>query len=358
MADDKDKSSQTEEPTQRRLDEAAKHGDIVKSQEVTTFVALLGGTITIAIFGRSTAEGFVRVFQQFLREPDQIAVNSAGVMSLFHDTIWALFGLLAPVFASIAAIALAGHVLQSRPSIALDRIKPNFEKLSPLSGLKRLFGLEGVTNLGKGIIKIAIVGSVLWTVLWPQRGKLEGFLGHSPAELAGDMTALMMKILIASLSVLPVIALLDYLLQHYRFMQRNRMSKQEIKEEYRQTDGDPAVKAKVKQIRMERSRRRMMAQVPQATVIITNPTHYAVALKYESGKMAAPVCVAKGMDALALKIREVAQEHDIPIVENPPLARALYAAIDLDEPVPAEHFKAVAQVIGYVMRLTGKMRPN
>src|SRR6201985_2376928 len=124
------------------------------------------------------------------------------------------------------------------------------------------------------------------------------------------------------------------------------MSKQEVKEEFRQSDGDPQIKAKIRQIRIERSKRRMMAAVPGATVIITNPTHYAVALKYESGKMAAPVCVAKGVDALALKIREVAQEHDIPVVENPPLARALYAAIDLDEPVPAEHFKAVAQVIG------------
>ena len=159
-------------------------------------------------------------------------------------------------------------------------------------------------------------------------------------------------------SVLAVMAVLDYVLQRYRFLQRNRMSKQEIKEEYRQTEGDPAVKAKVKQIRIERSRRRMMAAVPQATVVIMNPTHYAVALKYESGKMAAPVCVAKGVDALALKIREVAEEHDVPVIENPPLARALYATVEIDEPVPAEQYKAVAQVIGYVMKLTGKIRQN
>ena len=187
-----------------------------------------------------------------------------------------------------------------------------------------MVGLDGLTNLGKGILKIAIVGSVVWTVLWPERGNLENFLGHGPGEIASDMMYLMMKILIAALSVLAVIAVLDYAYQRYRFMERNRMSKQEIKEEYRQTDGDPAVKAKIKQIRIERSRRRMMAAVPEATVIITNPTHYAVALKYESGKMAAPICVAKGMDAMALKIREVAQEHEIPIVEKPASgARAL-----------------------------------
>jgi flagellar biosynthetic protein FlhB len=194
--------------------------------------------------------------------------------------------------------------------------------------------------------------------LWPERGNLEGLLTHGPEQIASDMIYLIMKLLIATLSILAVIAVLDYALQRFRFLQRNRMSKQEIKEEYRQTEGDPAVKAKVKQIRQERARRRMMAAVPEATVVIMNPTHYAVALKYESGKMAAPICVAKGVDALALKIREVAEEHEVPVVENPPLARALYATVEIDEQVPAEQFKAVAQVIGYVMKLTGKIRPN
>ncbi len=156
--------------------------------------------------------------------------------------------------------------------------------------------------------------------------------------------------------MLAVIAAADYLLQRYRFIQRNRMSKQEIKDEFRQSEGDPIIKAKVRQIRAERAKKRMMAEVPKATVVIMNPTHFAVALKYESGKMAAPVCVAKGMDSLALKIREVAEENDVPVVENAPLARALYATVELDEAVPAEHYKAVAQVIGYVMRLTGQIR--
>jgi len=159
----------------------------------------------------------------------------------------------------------------------------------------------------------------------------------------------------AALSALAVIAGLDYFWQRMRFLSRNRMSKQEIKEEYRQNEGDPAIKAKVRQIRQERAKKRMMAAVPEATVVIMNPTHYAVALKYESGKTEAPICVAKGIDALALRIRAVAEENDVPVVENPPLARALHAAVEIDDPVPAEHFKAVAQVIGYVMRLQGKL---
>jgi flagellar biosynthesis protein FlhB len=152
-----------------------------------------------------------------------------------------------------------------------------------------------------------------------------------------------------------VIAGLDYVVQYRRFMQRNRMSRQEIKEEFRQNEGDPAIKARVRQIRQERSRKRMMAAVPEATVVITNPTHYAIALKYESGKTAAPVCVAKGVDQLALRIRAVAEEHAIPVIENPPLARALHASVEVDDAIPPEHYKAVAQVIGYVMRLNGTL---
>jgi flagellar biosynthetic protein FlhB len=252
-------------------------------------------------------------------------------------------------------MALAGHVLQTGFAFSAERLKPDLSKLSPLSGLKRIFGLEGLSNLVKGFLKIAIVGTAVWTTLWPMRGQLTLLLDESTADMAGDMVHLIIRILIAALAVLAVIAVLDYSLQRYRFLQRNRMSKQEVKDEMKQTDGDPAVKARIRKVRIERSRRRMMAQVPEATVVITNPTHYAVALKYESGKMAAPVCVAKGMDALALRIRAVAEEADVPIVENPPLARALYASVELDEAVPPEQYKAVAQVIGYVMRLTGAL---
>jgi flagellar biosynthesis protein FlhB len=266
--------------------------------------------------------------------------------------------LLAPIFAILIGTGLAGHLLQHRPVFSTERLKPDFSKLSLLKGLKRMFGVDGWANLGKGILKILIVGAAVWTTLWPMRGKIEGILTQSPIAVAGDMSDLVIRLMIAALSVLAAVAVLDYMLQRYRFMQRNRMSRQEVKEEYRQSEGDPAVKAKIKQIRMEKSRRRMMAAVPQATVVIMNPTHYAVALKYEQGKMAAPICVAKGTDALALRIRDVAEQNEVPVVENPPLARALYAAIDLDEPVPQEHFKAVAQVIGYVMRLSGQLRPN
>src|SRR3954465_2875624 len=355
MADDQDKSQQTEEPTAKRLEQAREQGDAVKSSEVSTFILLGGGTLAIAMFGKYTAMGLARALSFFLQQPDAISVDGAGLSSVARLLLPQIAMVLGPFFGVMIMAGLAGHVLQSRPGFSFDKIAPDFSKVSPLAGFKRLFGAESWMNLVKGLAKIAIVGIAIWTQLWPERGFLEGILNQSTAAVVGDMSRLLFKVLMASLTALAVIAGLDYFWQRMRWLSRNRMSKQEIKEEYRQNEGDPAIKAKIRQLRHERSRKRMMAAVPKATVVVMNPTHYAVALQYESGKMAAPVCVAKGMDALALRIRAVAEEHDVPVVENPPLARALYAAIEVDEPVPAEHFKAVAQVIGYVFRLQGKM---
>ncbi|HTQ14864.1 MAG TPA: flagellar biosynthesis protein FlhB [Rhizomicrobium sp.] len=358
MAEERDDSQRTEEPTQRRLEQAAEHGDIVKSQEVSAFVLLLGATIAIAMFAPSAARNFAGVFRVFLEQPDRIPVDSGSIMAILSGSVWRLAAILAPVFGVLVAFGLAGHVLQHRPVFSTERIRPDLSKLSLAKGFTRLFGLDGISNLVKGVIKILIVGAAVWTTLWPMRDRLEGILTQTPVAVAADIGELVIRLLVAALAVLAVVAVLDYLLQRYRFLARNRMSRQELKEEFRQSEGDPQIKAKIKQIRAEKSRRRMMAAVPEATVVIMNPTHYAVALKYQSGEMAAPVCVAKGVDALALRIRDVAEEHDVPVVENPPLARALYAAIDLDEPVPPEHYKAVAQVIGYVMRLSGQLRAN
>ncbi len=358
MADEKDKSTQTEEPTQKRLAEAQEHGDVVKSTELSTFVVLAGGTLAVAMFAHSAAVGITTTFRSFLEQPDQIAVSGTDLQVLMHSILWRVAAILGPFFALVMAAGVGGNLIQHRPVFTLDRLKPDFSKLSLTAGLKRMFGMDGISNLLKGVAKIAIVGMAIWTQVWPERNMLESVLEQSPAAVAGDMSHLLFKVLMAALAALAVIAGADYFLQRFRFIQRNRMSKQEIKEEVRQSEGDPAVKAKIRQVRLERSRRRMIAAVPDATVIITNPTHFAVALKYESGKMAAPICVAKGVDALALRIREVAEKHDVPIVENPPLARALHASVEVDQAIPAEHYKAVAQVIGYVMRLSGKMRPN
>jgi flagellar biosynthetic protein FlhB len=360
MADEEDKSQNTEEPTAKRLEQAREAGDIVKSTELNTLILLGGGTLAIAMFGKPMALGLAHAFSAFLEQPDAMSVDGAGLSAVLRVLLVQCATAVGPFFGAMAVAAVAGHLVQGRPSFNFDRIAPDFSKVSPIAGFKRMFGIEGWVNLLKGLCKIAIVGIAIWTQLWPERGKLEVILTQSTAQVVGDMMHLLFKVLMASLAALTVIAGADWFFQRMQWLKRNRMSKQEIKEEYRQNEGDPTIKAKIRQLRQERSKKRMMAQVPSATVVIMNPTHYAVALKYESGKTAAPVCVAKGLDALALKIRAVAEENDVPVIENPPLARALHAAVEIDEPVPPEHFKAVAQVIGYVMRLRGQLpaRPN
>ncbi|HEY0281929.1 MAG TPA: flagellar type III secretion system protein FlhB, partial [Rhizomicrobium sp.] len=302
--------------------------------------------------------GMARTFRVFLAQPDQIGIGPGELLGLMRELLGRLALILGPVFGVMMIAGVAGNMLQHRPVFTFEKIKPSFSKISLLSGFKRLFGVDGFANLFKGMLKIVIVSVAVWTQLWPERGGFETVLQQSPAGVAGDMAHFMFKVLIAALVAMTAIAGADYALQRFQFLKRNRMSKHEIKEEYRQTEGDPMIKAKIRQLRQERARRRMIAAVPEATVVIVNPTHFAVALKYESGKMAAPICVAKGVDALALRIREVAEKHAVPIVENPPLARTLHAAVEVDEPIPPEHYKAVAQVIGYVMRLTGKLRAN
>ncbi len=355
MAEDQDKSQQTEEPTQKRLDQAREQGDTVKSSEVTAFVLLGGGTLAIAMFGQYTATGLAKVLMIFLEQPDAMAVDGAGLAAISRGVLYQMAVTLAPFFGVMMLAAVAGHLVQGLPTFNAGKVAPDFAKVSPVAGFKRLFGPDGWANLLKGLAKMAVVAMAIWTQLWPERSQLEAILTQSTGAVIADMGHLLFKVLIASLLALGVIAGADYFFQRMRWMSRNRMSKQEIKEEYRQNEGDPTIKAKIRQLRHERSRKRMMAAVPGATVVIMNPTHYAVALKYESGQMAAPICVAKGVDALALRIRAVAEENDVAVVENPPLARALHATVEIDEPVPPEHFKAVAQVIGYVMRLQGKL---
>ncbi len=358
MSDDKDPSQQTEQPTAKRLEQAREQGDIVKSMEVSGFIMLAGSTLALMMFAPQTMKGLVGLLTMFLERPDQMAMDPGGLSSLMRGLMFHLGYVLAPLFGVLAIAALAGHVLQGRPGFTPSKLAPDLSKVSPMAGFKRLFGLEGWMNLLKGLAKMAIVGLAVWTQLWPQRGMLESILSQSPGGVVADMGFLLFKVLMAALAALAVIAAADYFLQRFQFMKRNRMSKQEIKEEFRQNEGDPHVKAKIRQLRQDRSRRRMMARVPQATVVIMNPTHYAVALQYESGKTAAPICVAKGLDALALCIRAIAEDNDVPVIENPPLARALHASVEIDEPVPPEHFKAVAQVIGYVFRLQGKIKAN
>ena len=207
-----------------------------------------------------------------------------------------------------------------------------------------------MVNFAKGLVKLALIGAIITLLLWHQRYRLDGLVVTDPVAILPLAQTLSLEMLGTIVAVLALIAAADYLFQYRQWFERQKMSVRELKEEFKQTEGDPAIKAKIRQIRQTRMSKRMMAALPTASVVITNPTHFAVALRYDRG-MNAPVCVAKGVDALARKIREVATEHSIPVVENPPLARALHGTVEIDQEIPPEHYQAVAEVIGYVMRL-------
>jgi flagellar biosynthesis protein FlhB len=346
---DEDLSEKTEDPTQKRLDDALERGDVVKSQEVNTWFIIAGATLALSAFSGSigTMNGSLR---DLLANAHTIRTDGTSLILLVKHIENAVFSAFGIPFLILVIAAICGNVVQHRLVFTSEGLMPKFSKISPWEGAKRLFGKQAWANLLKGLFKLVAIGSVMAIVFWPERHRLDSMVRLDPTSLLDVCRGLSLHLLGTVVAMLAVVAIADYLFQYRTWYERQKMSLQEIKEEFKQTEGDPHIKGRLRQLRDARRKKRMMAAVPTASVVITNPTHFAVALKYDRG-MAAPVCVAKGMDAIALKIREVAKEHDIPVVENPPLARALHATVKIDDEIPVEHYQAVAEVIGYVMRL-------
>jgi flagellar biosynthetic protein FlhB len=356
MAEDQDKSDRTEHPTQKRLDDALQRGDVVKSQEVNTWFIMAGATLVLIGFSSGMGSGLTTTMRGLIANAHQLRVDGKALIWLSGKIGAELIGVLAIPFVLLALAAIGGNLVQHRLVWTTDVLMPKFNRVSPGAGLKRLFSAQALANFAKGLLKLTVVGAVLTALLWPERQRLEGLTLTDPAAILPIVQALSLKLLGAVVAMLAVVAAADYLFQYRQWYSRQKMTLRELKEEFKESEGDPAVKGKLKQTRQQRMRKRMISEVPKATVVITNPTHYAIALQYEKG-MEAPLCVAKGVDALALKIREVAREHSVPIVENPPLARALHATVEVDAPIKPEHYKAVAEVIGFVMKLRRAVRP-
>lgn len=348
MADDTD--DKTEDPTQKRLDDALAKGDVVKSQEVNTWFIIAGATLILSTFSGSIGGGILTPLRNLIANAGQLRADGAALLALSNTLSYAVLGAIGVPLLMLMLAAIAGNMIQHRLVWSSESLTPKFSKVSPGAGLKRIFGKQAVANFAKGVFKLIALGAVMMAVLWPERHRLESFLMFDPSAILGVTTNLTLQLMGAVVAMLAAVAIADYFFQYRQWYQRQRMSLQEIKDEYKQSEGDPHIKGKIRQLRQQRMKKRMMAAVPNASVIITNPTHYSIALSYDRG-MSAPVCVAKGVDNVALKIREVAKKHDIPIVENVPLARALYATVDVDEEIPVEHYQAVAEIIGYVMGL-------
>ena len=347
MADDAE--DKTEEPTQRRIDQAIERGDVATSQEINTFLVLAAFTLALLVAGAGAARTLVLDLRGFLMNL-HLVPEVGGYLAVGRGALLSGLAACAVPVGAVALAGLAGGLMQHRLVFTLEPLMPQWSRVSPMGGIKRVLGIEAAANLVKGLAKVGVVGAVCAAVLWGERDRLDAAARIEPTAILGLIFAIALKLMAGVLAMHAVIAVLDALYARMRWRRRLRMTKQEIKEEHKESDGNPEVKGRIRQLRVSRARKRMMAAVPEATVVLANPTHFSVALRYEPG-MAAPICVAKGVDALALRIRGVAAEHGVPVVENPPLARALYATVQIDDEIPVEHYRAVAEVIGTILRL-------
>lgn len=353
MAEDQDKSQKTEDPTAHRLADAAKKGQVAKSSEVNHVFILSAITFILVFFAPNFARSMASILRVFLEAPHLIQMGEGDLVAFLAGVAVAVVSKLALPILILMVAAVAANLVQAKVAISADSMKPRLSKLSPIKGVIKIVSPKGLVEFGKGIIKISIVGVVVFSIVWPKRDILPQLMTIDLREIFMFVRSIVLQILTAVIIIMIFVAMLDFYYQKYEHKKGLRMSKQDVKDEAKQTDGDPMVKARIRSLRLERGRQRMMQAVPEADVVITNPTHFAVALQYEAKSMEAPKLIAKGVDHLALRIREIAEENGIPVVENPPVARALYATVEVDAEVPGEHYKAVAEIIGYVMKLKG-----
>ncbi|MGC8653631.1 MAG: flagellar biosynthesis protein FlhB [Candidatus Kryptoniota bacterium] len=342
----------TEPATPKRRQEIRKKGQVAKSVELTSAAVLLFGIVAIYIVSRGFVAQLGKFMRSFLSLSNGYEISDTSISKIAATVMLMFAEIVAPIILVVMIVGIISNLLQSGLMFTLQPILPKSNKLNPLSGLKRVgFSEQSLMQLAKSILKMSLVGIIGYFSLRNLMNDSIQLMDSSPAGILSYMGngAFTMSVRISGAFV--VLAAIDYFFQRRKFERDIRMTKQEVKEEAKQNEGDPAVKARIRKEMYRRSRMRMMQAVPTADVVVTNPTHYAVALKYDSKKMAAPKVVAKGKDLLAIKIKEIAMEHNVPIMEDKPLAQVLYKTVDIDETVPPELFRAVAQILAYVYQM-------
>ncbi len=348
MAEQPEAEDRTEDPSARRLEKAREEGNVAVSPEVTSFAVLGAAALVLSMLapdiGRLLVARLALLLEQGHALDPVAALQAALVLSALAS---------APLVLAALVASAATTLAQTRFLFYAKAAAPDFTRLSPLKGLKRMFGWAALGLVAKSVVKVVVVGAAAWMVLEGALPALERSADWEAGVLAAKSVALVLRVMLAMLVAQALIAVADLLFTRIRHWRSLRMSRQDQRDEIKEQEGDPYVKARLRAIRMQRARRRMLASVPKATVVITNPTHYAVALAYARDSDAAPRIVAKGVDAMAARIREVATQNGVPLVANPPLARALYPH-ELDRPIPAEFFQPVAEIIAYVWKLRGR----
>lgn len=336
----------TEAPSQCRLDQAQREGQTAVSREAIGFATLLAGTIAGLLALPPLGLEWLTTMRALLEAPNA-GEGMALVPALLRQSALALL----PVLTLVVVAGVLASLAQTGLLLRAEALAPQLARINPGAALKRLLGPDGLAELARTLVKLGLVGAALWHAV--EMPALQAALHEPPALLLSAVGRGVLRLLVAALFAFGAIALLDLLWVRWRHLQKMRMSREEVKQEYRDSEGDPQIKARLRRLREMRARQRMLSAVPKATVVVTNPTHYAVALTYAQGQSSAPKVVAKGVDAMAARIRAAAVEHGVPIVENPPLARALWR-LEPDSEIPAEHWQAVAEIIAYVWRLQGR----
>ncbi|MCL1845030.1 MAG: flagellar biosynthesis protein FlhB [Defluviitaleaceae bacterium] len=351
-------SEKTEKATPKKRKKARDEGQVAKSQEASTAAMLIVGFFALSLFATGILRGILRIFERnqsfftynMLDTFNQVDVSRHMAFLLSQVILFAL-----PMFAVTILVGVAINLLQVGWNPTAKPMKPKFSKLNPLKGFKRIFSLQSLVNFVKSMLKLGAVSMVVYFVLISELNNIPAVLDMPFIEVMGYIGGLVISLGIAIGVLYIFIALFDFAYTKWKHEKDIRMTKHEVKEEWKQMEGNPEIKSKIKQKMREISMRRMMQNVPQADVVITNPTHYAVALKYDmEGMGGAPMLVGKGVDFMAKRIRDAAIEHDIPIVENPPLARAIYADVEIDQEIPEELYVAVAEIMAYVFKLKGR----
>lgn len=343
-------ADKTEAPTPRRLEKAAEEGQVPLSREAVGFATLLAATIALGLALPALGTDLLRAMRRLLEASGPGTGSAELALSLAREAGLALL----PVLAAVAAAAILSTFAQTGLPRSAKAAAPQLNRLSPIAGFKRILGPDGLMEMLRTLLKLAGVGAAVWLAL--DLSSLDATLHRPAAALLGTAADGAARLMLAALITFAALAVLDVAWVRWRHTQQLRMSREELKEELKDTDGDPFMKARRRSIQEGRARRRMLAQVPKAAVVITNPTHYAVALHYEQGQSAAPRLVAKGVDSMAARIRAAAEGHGVPIVSNPPLARALYR-LEPDTEIPPEYWQAVAEIIAYVWRLRDRVAP-
>ena len=349
--EEEDESSKTEEPSERKISKAKEEGDVAISQDAKSFIMLLGMLFVVWLLLPLMFKWFYYLGIKFIENAGQIEVTPGNFLLIFKNSALGLFKILSLPFIIFMVLGVVASLSQTGFIYAPKKLEPKWDKLNIFAALPNFINMKKIVESLKGIIKIVVISFIDILVVKPYVKKAELLPGLDTISILSFIHKVVVLLLFTVVCGVLIIAAADYLYQRYSHLKKLRMTKQEVKEEYKQMEGDPLVKSRIRQIRNERARHRMMEAVPRSDVVIVNPTHYAVSLEYKMDKMDAPVVTAKGMDNIALRIKAIAEENEIPIVENPPLARALFASTEIDQMIPEEHFKAVAEVIGYVMQL-------